>query len=152
MNTQIRKATKSDIKVLKDLSKKTINANYRTFLGDEPVDAFIDSGAVDKYVDENIESCSVILSDGNVAGYAVTKDNLIDLMMIDDDFHRRGLGTKILEYCEEMLFKNYDELILESFEENHKANNFYKKNGWTETKRRFDKSSGVNKVVFCKKL
>ncbi len=152
MNTQIRKATKSDIKVLKDLSKKTINANYRTFLGDEPVAAFIDSGAVDQYVDENIESCSVILSDGNVAGYAVTKDNLIDLMMIDDDFHRRGLGTKILEYCEEMLFKNYDELILESFEENHKANNFYKKNGWIETKRRFDKSSGVNKVVFCKKL
>jgi len=137
---------------LKDLSKKTINANYRSFLGDEPVAAFIDSCAVDKYVDENIESCSVILSDGNVAGYAVTKDNLIDLMMIDDDFHRRGLGTKILEYCEEMLFKNYDELVLESFEENHKANNFYKKNGWTETKRRFDKSSGVNKIGFCKKL
>jgi len=152
MNTQIRKATVSDIEVLKDLSKKTINANYRSFLGDEPVAAFIDSGAVDKYVDENIESCSVILSDGNVAGYAVTKDNLIDLMMIDDDFHRRGLGTKILEYCEEMLFKNYDELVLESFEENHKANNFYKKNGWTETKRRFDKSSGVNKIGFCKKL
>ncbi len=152
MNTQIRKATKSDIEVLKDLSKKTINANYRPFLGDEPVAAFVDSGAVDQYVDENIESCSVILSEGNVAGYAVTKDNLIDLMMIDDDFHRHGLGTKLLEYCEEMLFKNYDELILESFEENHKANDFYKKNGWTETKRRFDKSSGVNKVIFCKKL
>lgn len=39
---------------------------------------------------------------------------------------------------------------MESCEANQPASTFYHKNGWREVRRRFDKDSGVNKVVFQK--
>jgi hypothetical protein len=43
MDTEIRKARASDIAVLIALSRRTISASYRPFLGAEAVDAFIAS-------------------------------------------------------------------------------------------------------------
>jgi GNAT superfamily N-acetyltransferase len=150
MNIQIRKATASDVEILILLSKKTINANYRPFLGDEAVDGFLGSDAVEQYVKEYIRQCFVMLLEDTIIGYSICKANLIDLMMIDHDFHHRGFGTRLLKYCEDLLFQNYEELILESFAENPKANAFYKKNGWEASKSYFDEDSGVNKILFRK--
>ena len=150
MNTLVRKAVPSDVGPLIALSRRTISASYRPFLGDEAVDAFIGGDAVDQYVKENVARCSVILSEGEVVGYAVCRDNLIDLLMIDHAAHRRGLGTRLLAWLEEMLFQSYSELRLESFEGNQSANAFYRKHGWLEVSRYFDKDAGVNKIVFRK--
>jgi hypothetical protein len=67
----------SDIGALIDLSRRTISASYRSILGDEVVDVFLGSGASDRYVQENLDRCSVIVRDGQVAGYAVCRDNLV---------------------------------------------------------------------------
>ena len=151
MKIKIRSAEKADKETLKAISRRTISANYRSFLGDESVEGFIGSGAADQYVDDNINQCSVILAEGDLVGFCVCKENLIDIMMIDHQFHRKGLGTQLLKHCEHMLFKTYDELKLESFEQNGKANSFYKKNGWLESKIYFDNASGVNKIIFTKR-
>jgi ribosomal protein S18 acetylase RimI-like enzyme len=150
MNMLIRKALTADMSVLIDLSRRTINASYRPFLGDETVDGFLDSGAADRYVQDNIDHCSIAVRDGQVVGYAVCRDNLIDLMMIDPGCHRQGLGSELLRRIEETLAHSYEELRLESFEANQPASAFYHKNGWREVRRYFDKDSGVNKVVFQK--
>lgn len=148
MKTLIRKALTSDVGVLIDLSRRTISANYRPFLGDRAVDGFLESGAADRYVQDNLSCCSVIVRDGQVVGYAVCRDNLIDLMMIDHALHRQGLGTELLHRVEELLGLRYEELRLESFEANQPANAFYRKSGWLEVSRYFDKDSGISKVVF----
>ena len=83
-----------------------------------------------------------------MVGYAVCRDNLVDLMMIDHTAHRQGLGTALLEHVEAMLFQRYVELRLESFEDNENANALYRTNGWLEVGRRFDEASGVHKIVF----
>ena len=100
MDTMIRKALASDLGALVDLSRRTISASYRAFLGDVAVDAFLASGAADRYVQENIGRCSVVLLEGEVVGYAVCQDNAIDLVMIDQAAHRQGLGTALLARCE----------------------------------------------------
>jgi hypothetical protein len=41
-------------------------------------------------------------------------------------------------------------LRLESFAANQVANAFYRRNGWIEVSRFFDKESAADKVVFCK--
>jgi ribosomal protein S18 acetylase RimI-like enzyme len=146
----IRKALASDLGALISLTHRTISASYRPFLGDEAVDAFLDSGAADRYVEENLGRCSVILRDGEVVGYAVCRDNLIDLMMIVQAAHRQGLGTALLGYVEAMLFERYGELRLETFEHNAAANAFYCSRGWLEVGRHFDEASGTNKIVFRK--
>lgn len=150
MSTLIREALASDVGELIDLSHRTIRASYRPFLGDEAVDAFLGSGAAGRYVAENVGRCSVIVRDGRVVGYAVCRDDLIDLMMIDHASHRQGLGTELLHWVEEELGRRYEELRLESFEANQPANAFYRKNGWREGHPYFDDDSGVNKVVFRK--
>ena len=133
-----------------ELSRKTISASYRPFLGDQAVDRFLDSGAADRYVQENLNCCRVLVRDGQIVGYAVYRANRVDLMMIDQAFHRQGLGTELLWQVEEILGRMYGELTLESFEANQPANAFYRKNGWQEVSRYFDESSGVSKIVFQK--
>lgn len=150
MKILVRKALASDLGSLIALSHNTINASYRRFLGDEAVDAFLASGAADRYIEENIGRCAVIVRDEQIVGYSVCRDNVIELMMIDHTVHRQGLGTELLVYVEQALFETRDELRLESFEDNQNANAFYRKNGWREVSRYFDQDSGVNKVVFYK--
>ncbi len=115
------------------------------------VDRFIGSGASDVIVDENIDDSWVILSNSQIIGFSICKANLIDLMMIDHDYHRQGYGTALLNYCEKRLLKIFDEIKVESYEGNEKANNFYRKNGWSEIAREFDELTGVNKIIFIKK-
>jgi hypothetical protein len=57
MNTLIRKALTSDLGALVELSRRTISASYRRSLADEAVDAFLGSGAADRYVEESIDRC-----------------------------------------------------------------------------------------------
>lgn len=71
-------------------------------------------------------------------------------MMIDHDFHRQGLGTDLLRHVEERLGQGHTELRLESFAANQPANSCYRKNGWSEAGRYFDKDLGVDKIVFQK--
>lgn len=98
---------------------------------------------------ENINDCFILLLGESIVGFSVCKKNLIDLMMIDCNYHRKGLGTTLLRYMETELFKDYDELELESFENNHQANEFYRHNDWVESSRIQD--SGIHKILFRKK-
>jgi GNAT superfamily N-acetyltransferase len=148
--SHVRRGLSSDLDALIDLSRRTIRACYSPFLGHEAVDAFVDTDEADRYVKLNIERCSVIVAEGQVLGYSVCRDNLIDLMMIDHAFHRRGLGSWLLINMEEMLFREHDELRLESFEGNEVANAFYRKHGWLELKRYVAEDSGVPKLIFRK--
>lgn len=50
MKTLVRKAVAADLDVLIDLSRRTISASYRPFLGDDAVDEFLVGGAADRYV------------------------------------------------------------------------------------------------------
>jgi ribosomal protein S18 acetylase RimI-like enzyme len=146
---EIRKAKKDDLDTIKAVACHTIDRNYRSFLGDEGVNWFI-NGPSDDYIEENIDICSVILVDGEVVGFSVCNENLIDLMMVNHEEHRKGIGTKLLHYCEEALFAAYDEIKVESFENNEKANNFYRKNGWKNITLESDPISGYNKHIFMK--
>src|SRR6476659_8893656 len=96
MNIIIRKALASDIGPLVALSRRTTSTSYRSCLGDEAVDAVLDAGAADRFVDESLGQCWVVLRDAEIVGYAVCRGELIDLMMIDHAAHRQGLGTRLL--------------------------------------------------------
>ena len=151
MRIEIRQAESSDVDRLKALSRRTIEESYVPFLGDEVVENYIASGAVDQYVENHIQNCCVILAADVLAGFSVCKRNLIDLMMIDRKYQRQGLGTRLLKFVEYVLFTSFDELKLESFEPNSQANSFYTKNGWVGGETYLDDDSGVNKILFTKK-
>jgi ribosomal protein S18 acetylase RimI-like enzyme len=150
MATLIRTASAADLEALIALTHRTINASYRPFLGDEPVDAFLGSGAADRYIAQNLGRCLVLLRNGAIVGYSVCRDHIIDLMMIDHAVHRQGLGTELLRHVEQTLLQSHEALQLESFEDNENANAFYRKNGWREVSRHLDDDLGVRKIMFRK--
>ena len=110
----------------------------------------MDGGFVDRYLEANAGSCVVLVEDGVLAGLAISLGKTIDLLLIDPERQRRGLGSRLLEYVEAGLFDDWAELLLESFEGNGPANAFYRRHGWTEAGRFVDKDSGLPKIRFRK--
>lgn len=146
----VRRATASDLGAIQLIARRTINASYRSFLGDEGVDWFINSGASDRYISESIDDCRVLIANDAIVGFCVCKTNLIDLMMVDSEKHRQGHGSILLADCETRLFEHHDELRLESFEKNQQANDFYRKNDWIQKDRIFDEAANSYKLIFSK--
>jgi GNAT superfamily N-acetyltransferase len=128
----VRPALVADLVGLQELARRTINASYRSFLGDEGVDWFISSGASDDHIEIQFRQgrlhCMGV--DGQLVGLMILDGPTIDLLMIDVRRHRQGLGTVLLSRAEEMLFAQYEELRLESFADNRTANAFYGARGW----------------------
>ena len=120
-----------DTNILKAIAKRVIRLNYTPFLGAEAVQGFIESGQSDKEIDDGIHVCTVLMGDAIPIGFAITKEPMLHLIMIDTVFQRLGYGSKLLQYVENMLFILYDRIYLNSFKANTIANQFYLKNGWS---------------------
>ncbi|MFC9683764.1 GNAT family N-acetyltransferase [Streptomyces sp. NPDC056948] len=146
----IRPATGADLDDLQVLARRTIDACYRAFLGDEAVDWFIGSGASDAHVESHLGTGGVqcLSQEGRIIGFSILDGSTIDLMMIDPDHHRRGLGRLLLRHAEEALLARYPTIRLESFADNAAANSFYEACGWRHGDRL--EGDGLAKVEYVK--
>ena len=106
MQSKIRKSTSDDLERIQAIACRTIDLNYRSFLGDKGVDWFLESGASDKYIEDNIVDCWIIEAENDIIGFSVCKGNLLELMMVETSFHRKGYGGELLKFCEELMFSN----------------------------------------------
>ena len=140
----------TDVEALIELSLRTTRASYSSFLGEAAVEAFIGRGAVAGFVRESIDRALVVTIEDEVAGYAVGTGHHIDQLMIDERFHRQGLGTLLLARLEEHLDNEHDALELVSFRDNDQANAFYRKHGWQVTGAYRDEENGVEMVTMRK--
>jgi ribosomal protein S18 acetylase RimI-like enzyme len=147
----IRAAKSEDLPAIQAVARRTIDACYRPFLGNEGVETYLNSGACDAYLAENLEDCRVLVDKQHILGFSVCKADLIDLMMVDVNAHRRGYGSVLLSDCEDRLFERYSEIRLESFEGNESANAFYVEHEWRNTGRDWDEASGTFKLHFRKR-
>lgn len=138
MEHTIRKVTNNDKKALVSLSRKTINSNFRSFMGDEAVDAFINSGMADKEITDNINNISVLQLNNEIIGLCIWKDNLLHLMMIDPDYQGSGAASYFIDHMSHEKLQEYDEIFLECFENNIRASAFYRKCGWIMYKKELD--------------
>lgn len=150
MKQQVRKATRKDLSAIQSIVRHTIDMNYRVFLGDKKVNMFI-SGPSDDYLTGRLEDMYVLTVNDAVKGLSVIKGNMIDLMMMRHEDHRKGWGSKLILAMEELLFEKHDEIRVESFKNNHKTNQFYLKNGWKNVGAEFDEAAGENIYIFIKK-
>ncbi len=148
---QIRRAQADDLPKMQDIARRTIDKCYRSFLGDEGVDWFINSGESDRVLQQHIENCDVLLIENAVVAFAIYFKDLIHLMMVDVCLHRTGIGSRLLAHSETQLFARGNTTIrLETFEGNHQAINFYVKHGWSVTTKQEDKEHGFIRVFFEK--
>jgi GNAT superfamily N-acetyltransferase len=149
----IRKAQSNDLPIMQEIARRTIDKCYRSFLGDEGVDWFINSGEADKELQKYINNCDVVIQENTIVAFSIYFEDLIHLMMVDVVLHRTGIGSKLLAHSEHQLIScGYITIRLETFEGNHQAINFYLKNGWSITMKQEDKEHGFIRVFFEKKV
>ncbi|CAM5558879.1 GNAT family N-acetyltransferase [Streptomyces narbonensis] len=148
----VRPALPEDLAALQELARRTIDACYRSFLGDEGVDWFIGSGASDEHIASHFAQGRVhcLEADGGIAGLMILEGPTVDLMMIDVRHHRRGLGAVLLSAAEEVLFAEYGDIRLETFVGNTAAIAFYEACGWTAAGRTDTGSDTPAKIEFVK--
>lgn len=125
-----KKAAVQDAQAIKDIARRVISANYTPFLGSEAITAFIESGQSDREIDEGLDACICLESKGKIVGFAITREDLLHLLMIDVSFQNRGYGSMLLRHAEQALFKAHSRICLQTFKENAPAAAFYRKNGW----------------------
>lgn len=147
----IRKAQHDDLSAIQSIARRTIDQCYRSFLGDESVDWYINNGESDKELAQNLENCDVLLKGDVISAFAIYFEDLIHLMMVDVNLHRGGLGAILLNHAEQQLrASGIETLRLETFEGNQQAINFYLKNGWTIAKKEKDADFDFVRVCFEK--
>ncbi|ASM51696.1 hypothetical protein PESP_b0064 [Pseudoalteromonas espejiana DSM 9414] len=144
---KIRQAIISDTKSLKDLSKQVIITCYTGFMGEDMVNGYISSGAVNDEIDQHIKSTFVAVDESEaVKGYVVIIDDLIHIMMVSPSQQRKGIGAILLSFAETKIRSRNMKPTLETFETNTQAMNFYLKNGWTITRRELEPDYGFVRV------
>jgi DNA-binding transcriptional LysR family regulator/ribosomal protein S18 acetylase RimI-like enzyme len=151
--TAIRPARGEDLDDLQALARRTIDRCYRAFLGDDVVDRFIGSGASDAHVKNHLEQGGVhclIAREGRIIGFSIVDGPTIDLMMVDPDHHRRGLGRLLLQHAEAALLAHHTTIRLESFADNAAANAFYEACGWRQGDRMAE--GGPAKIEYVKSV
>lgn len=150
--TLFRDATREDRAALTLIAQKTIGACYRGFLGVEKLVEFLDSGAINEYVAQNLEKnyCPVQMLDREPVGFAICRDNIIDWFIVDYRYHQRGIGTQLLAHCESEMFQAYPEITVSCFEQYEPANRFFTKHGWTEVLTHRDQQLGVRTILYQK--
>ncbi len=149
-SVKIRAAKAADITVLAELSHRTVLTKYPDVIGQEVVQGYVDSGAVPSYYKERLEHVHVALLEGRIVGCYARKEDALDLMMVDVDFHRLGIGHALLAHAETQLFESFETIFLDSFSKNEQAVRFYKKHGWTEVTHFEDPDYGISMVKLKK--
>lgn len=127
---RIRKAQETEADEIKRLASEVVISNYSPFLGAKTTKTYVDNGASDDEIDNNIHDMYVGLYDNEIVGIAVLHDDLLHLLMIKHKYQGSGLGGAMLAFAEDKMFENYDVITLETFEDNTPTIAFYSKHGW----------------------
>ena len=106
MPMEFRKAQPEDVTRLQHIANQNIDTFYRSVIGDTGADRFLQSGASDRYIENNIAHATVMYQTEDrdtIVGFAVCKHDLITLLMMATETHRQGFGSQLLKHCEQAL-------------------------------------------------
>lgn len=140
---RIRKAREEDIETLQEIARRVIRNNYTSFLGQDNVSQFIDSGLSDKEIVEGVPYCHIMQQGDTIVGFAVVMDDLLYLIMVDVPFQHTGYGAALLAYVEREMFVHHSVLKLQTFAGNTDNIRFYEKHGWTVAREEVVKEMGM---------
>ncbi|MUL04430.1 GNAT family N-acetyltransferase [Aliivibrio fischeri] len=150
--TNIRKAQRADLASIQELARDTINTCYRSFLGDEGVDWFINSGESDKEIEKQLSNCVVLELNNQIQGYCAFENDFVHILMVSPQIQRSGLGSNLLKHVEnEITLLGHQTYRLETFKGNEQAIKFYLKNAWVIDREEKDEEFGFVRVYLSKR-
>ena len=150
---EFRKAAKEDIPNLIKLCKETIVEVYGQILPWEKLEPWVEGDMVEEEVNKQWQNMIVAEKAGGVVGVTARSDDKIDLLWVHPAYHRRGIGSALLDIVETEIKKSGCELAtLECFSDNDRAMGFYLAKGWKPLREEMDEEAGALKVVMTRTL
>lgn len=152
MPTKIKRATTTDTKLISILGAKTFDQAFRGTCTDNDLKRvlheFYNEEQVAKELNNLQDFFFVLYQDDVAAGYArinlgdepvshfkEKKSAELKRIYFLNEFHGKGLAIQLLNYCLDFLKeKTYEQVYLSVWENNDRAQAFYKKNGFVDTK------------------
>ena len=127
----IFQATLKDLDTVYNICKKTIEKIYPFYYPKGAVDFFLNYHSKEK-VKEDIEKGYVYIHkfNGIVFGTISFHDNHIYRFFVEPKYQHQGYGKRLIVYAEWMIFKEYDEVVLDA---SLPSKDLYLKNGYKET-------------------
>lgn len=152
-NLTVRRADMAELPTIQSAAREIISARYPVFLGEDVVNAFLESGQSDQEFVTNRNNIHVLLDDDELCGFSICFDDFIHLMMIRLEHQRKGYGSILLNWCETSIREQgYGIGRLETFAANVQAVEFYRKNGWIEVGREDDDAGVFTRLRFEKSV
>ncbi len=147
---KIRQATPNDEKQILKIARDVTDKFTRTYLGDEAVDWYINSGSCDNDMKNDIPNMLLLTEEETIVGMMIWHSDLMHFLMIDIPYHGTGAASY---FCKEIIplkLQEYGEIHLECFDKNERGNAFYIKDGWIEYDRIPDEMTGGNRILYKK--
>lgn len=138
MEYKIEKIEHEDLQELILISKKITLTNSVKFLGDL-AQKFISTGGIVNEAMSNADYTYKCTLDGKAVGQIAFVGDRINFIMVDPDYQRQGIGSRLLEFARTEIFKEYEEIYLDCFAKNELANSFFIKNSFMLEASTYDK-------------
>ena len=118
----IEKALEKDlIEIIKMWTEVSIK-EFVNYIGKENIIHFIESGELEKESRQLLDKTFVFRKDNSVYGFVVIIDNLIELMVVKQEYQNKLIGKKLFDFAIDKIKSRYKELKIECFEKNKRVN------------------------------
>lgn len=152
MKVETRDAKNSDIEKLVNLTNDTIDRNYRPFMSDEGVKFILKSKYYDSYISDRLAHTSVVEVNDQLCGFLISRQNQLELLMVDSDIHGYGAGSNLLKDFEKKAALSFQSIYCQIHSGNEKALGFFKSKGFKETSKDFDPMAKQDIIIVTKDL
>lgn len=141
----LRNAVREDLPALESLCRSSIGMIYGNILPPDILTEWIDGDIVRDTLEAQWQEMTVaIVQEMNgmgevLAGVMRIEDgNRVDLLWVDPDHHRQGIGTALLHHAEKRIACAHPLAWLTVFRENTNARAFYARMHWIEVEHFMD--------------
>lgn len=112
---KITKATTQQIELVYEIVQTTINSVYPHFYPKGVVKYFSEYHQIDKILmDIQDGNTYLINKNNNYAGTITIVKNKLHRFFVVPDFQKQGLGSKLLNFAEKTIFRNFNEVITDT--------------------------------------
>ena len=126
----IFKATLDDLDVIYNICKNTIEKMYPPYYPKGAVQFFLDYHSKDKIKEDILKGYVYVYKfEGVIYGTISFFDNHIYRFFVEPKNQHNGYGKSLITYAEAMIFKDYDNIVLDA---SFPSKKLYLKNGYKE--------------------
>lgn len=126
----IHKAEEQHLNTVREIMLQTISEIYPHYYPTGAVDFFKKHHNEDKIISDIKEGIVFLLEDNDeFVGTVTIRKNEICRMFVLPKFQHKGYGKKLMDFAENDIFKNYEEIVLDA---SMSAKKIYKMRGYTE--------------------